>query len=254
MASAQRRDFARPAQAGATATAPRQEPDVRRKVWGSGRKRQGQRRSPRRDSRPPPAAKPSSWRSEGGRRAREQPGSQAPKVQLLKCVCVECPFNKNAYFLTKRAFSSSLNKCGSPCPRLSAVQVPHPTQVIAAHPTTEQLKPLRQFISAWKVIPGISRWLLNVIERGYTLQFRRRPPRFNGVVQSSNIASKCPGSEARDWLSARERSSRASPTTRAGERVLQPLLSWYPRGMGGFAQFWISDPSTERFAYVRSGC
>ncbi len=61
---------------------------------------------------------------------------------------------------------------------------PHPTQVIAAHPTTEQLKPLRQFISAWKVIPGISRWLLNVIERGYTLQFRRRPPRFNGVVQS----------------------------------------------------------------------
>ncbi len=61
---------------------------------------------------------------------------------------------------------------------------PHPTQVIAAHPTTEQLKPLSQFISAWKVIPGISRWLLNVIERGYTLQFRRRPPRFNGVVQS----------------------------------------------------------------------
>ncbi len=25
-------------------------------------------------------------------------------------------FNKNAYILTKRAFSSSLNKCGSPCP------------------------------------------------------------------------------------------------------------------------------------------
>ncbi len=61
---------------------------------------------------------------------------------------------------------------------------PHLTQVIAAHPTTKPLKPLRQFISAWKVIPGISRWLLSVIERGYTLQFRRRPPRFNGVVQS----------------------------------------------------------------------
>ncbi len=39
-------------------------------------------------------------------------------------------------------------------------------------------------MSAWKVIPGISRWLLSVIERGYTLQFRCRPPRFNGVVQS----------------------------------------------------------------------
>ncbi len=39
-------------------------------------------------------------------------------------------------------------------------------------------------MSVWKVIPGISRWLLSVRERGYTLQFRRRPPRFNGVVQS----------------------------------------------------------------------
>ncbi len=58
--SSQRRDIPRPAPAGGTATAPRQEPDVRRKVWGPGRKRQGQRRSPRRDSRPPPAAKPPS--------------------------------------------------------------------------------------------------------------------------------------------------------------------------------------------------
>ncbi len=58
--SSQRRDIPRPAPAGGTATAPRQEPDVRRKVWGPGMKRQGQRRSPRRDSRPPPAAKPSS--------------------------------------------------------------------------------------------------------------------------------------------------------------------------------------------------
>ncbi len=50
------------------------------------------------------------------RRAREQPSSQAPKVQLLKCLCVGCSFNKTAYILTKRASSSSLNKCGSPCP------------------------------------------------------------------------------------------------------------------------------------------
>ncbi len=39
-------------------------------------------------------------------------------------------------------------------------------------------------MSAWKVIPGISRWLLSVIERGYTLQVRRRQPCFNAVVQS----------------------------------------------------------------------
>ncbi len=114
--SAQRRDIPRPAPGVGTATAPRQEPDVRRKAWGPGRKRQGQRRSPRRDSRLPPAAKPSSWRSEERRRAREQPSSQAPKVHLPKCLCVGCSFNKNAYILTKRAFSSSLNKCSYPCP------------------------------------------------------------------------------------------------------------------------------------------
>ncbi len=66
-----------------------------------------------------------------------------------------------------------------------------PTQVIAAHiaahPTTKPLKPLCQFKSAWKVITGISRWQLSVKERRYTLQFRHRPPRFNGVVQSLTL-------------------------------------------------------------------
>ncbi len=58
-----------------------------------------------------------------------------------------------------------------------------------------------------------------------TTQFQWR-----GAV--SNIASKCPGSEARDWLSARERSSRASPTERVGERFLQPLLRGAQEGWG----------------------
>ncbi len=45
-------------------TAPRQEPDVRRKAWGPGRKRHGQQRSLQHDSRSLPAAKPPSWWSE----------------------------------------------------------------------------------------------------------------------------------------------------------------------------------------------
>ncbi len=56
--SAQRRNIPRLVPVVGTATAPRQEPDVRRKAWGPGRKRQGQRRSPQRDFRPPPATKP----------------------------------------------------------------------------------------------------------------------------------------------------------------------------------------------------
>ncbi len=50
----------RPAAAN-TAAAPRREPDVRRKVWpGPGKRCQGQRRSPRRDTGPPASSKRSS--------------------------------------------------------------------------------------------------------------------------------------------------------------------------------------------------
>ncbi len=51
----------RPAAAANAAAAPRRELDVRRKVWpGPGKRRQGQRRSPRRDTGPPASSKPSS--------------------------------------------------------------------------------------------------------------------------------------------------------------------------------------------------
>ncbi len=63
-----------------------------------------------------------------------------------------------------------------------------------------------------------------------SIQTQTAPFQWRGAV--SNIASKCPGSEARDWLSARERSSRASPTERAGERFLQPLLRGTQEGWG----------------------
>ncbi len=62
------------------------------------------------------------------------------------------------------------------------------------------------------------------------IQAQTTPFQWHGAV--SNIASKCPGSEARDWLSARERSSRASPTKRVGERFLQPLLRGTQEGWG----------------------
>lgn len=48
----------------------------------------------------------------------------------------------------------------------------------------EALRPLHVYKNAWQSIPGISPWVLNIIENGYSLQFRHRPPRFNGVVSS----------------------------------------------------------------------
>ncbi len=63
-----------------------------------------------------------------------------------------------------------------------------------------------------------------------SIQTQTTPFQWRGAV--SNIASKCPGSETRDRLSARERSSRASPTKRAGERFLQPLFRGTQEGWG----------------------
>ncbi len=65
--SSQRRDDPRPGAAVMTATAPRQEPDVRRKAWGPGRKRHGQRRR----------------REEKSARAAQLPSAKSSCVQMF---------------------------------------------------------------------------------------------------------------------------------------------------------------------------
>ncbi len=169
-------------------------------------------------------------RKKGG----ERESSPAPKRRKFGCsnVCVLDVHSIKMHTFSQKELSPPHSINAAPlAPPLSSAG-PHPTQVIAAHPTTKPLKPLSQFISAWEVIPGISRWLLSCDRAGIysSIQTQTTPFQWRGAV--SNIASKCPGSEARDWLSARERSSRASPTTRAGERVLQPLLRGTQEGWG----------------------
>ncbi|KAI2644176.1 Protein P [Labeo rohita] len=46
-------------------------------------------------------------------------------------------------------------------------------------------RPLSQFAEAWQMLPGVSEWVMKTIKNGYTLQFFRRPPRFNGVLMST---------------------------------------------------------------------
>ncbi|XP_073668191.1 uncharacterized protein [Paramisgurnus dabryanus] len=52
----------------------------------------------------------------------------------------------------------------------------------SGHPV---IQPLSLRLDAWRAIPNISEWMLNIIQKGYSLQFRRRPPRFNGVIAST---------------------------------------------------------------------
>ncbi len=98
-------------------------------------------------------------------------------------------------------------------------------------PTTKPLKPLCQFLSAWKTIPRISRWLLCIRARVrpsiqmQTTLFQRR-----GLV--SNTDSKCPYPKTRAMQIAWKRSNRTSPSEQAGLQFFQ-LLFVVPKRDGG---------------------
>ncbi|XP_067233771.1 uncharacterized protein [Chanodichthys erythropterus] len=46
----------------------------------------------------------------------------------------------------------------------------------------ERLVPLVEYLEEWKSLPNISQWVLQMIEKGYKIQFGFRPPQFNGVL------------------------------------------------------------------------
>ncbi len=66
-----------------------------------------------------------------------------------------------------------------------------PSQVCL--PLHDTLLPLSHFFYEWERLPGLSLWVLRTIRTGYTLQFGKNPPRFDGVhltvVNSSSKAS-----------------------------------------------------------------
>ncbi len=61
----------------------------------------------------------------------------------------------------------------------------------ACLPLHDTLLPLSHFIHEWEHLPGVSLWVLRTIRSGYTLQFERSSPRFDGVqLTAVNSASK----------------------------------------------------------------
>ncbi len=64
-----------------------------------------------------------------------------------------------------------------------------PSQVCL--PLHDTLLPLSHFIHEWERLPGVSLWVLRTIRSGYTLQFGKNPPCFDGVqLTVVNNASK----------------------------------------------------------------
>ncbi len=100
---------------------------------------------------------------------------------------------------------------------------PPPTQVIAAHPTTKDCFSGKTTMSVHERVESYSGNLALATQRdraGIYSSIQTQTTMFQWRGAVSNIASKCPGSETRDRLSARERSSKTSPTKRAEERFL----------------------------------
>ncbi len=54
------------------------------------------------------------------------------------------------------------------------------------------LEPLAQRLEAWLTLPSLSRWLTHTIRLGYAIQFARRPPKFNGVLETSVAVRNAP--------------------------------------------------------------
>ncbi len=55
------------------------------------------------------------------------------------------------------------------------------TQSQVRLPLHDTLIPLSYFLHEWESLPGVSLWVLRTIRTGYTLQFGKNPPRFDGV-------------------------------------------------------------------------
>ncbi len=54
------------------------------------------------------------------------------------------------------------------------------------------LEPLAQRLEAWLTLPSLSCWLTHTIQLGYVIQFARRPPKFNGVLETSVAVRNAP--------------------------------------------------------------
>ncbi len=98
-------------------------------------------------------------RREGGER-ESSPAPKRPKFSCQMCVLSVHSIKMHTFSQKELSPPHSINAVPLAPPQCSAG--PHPTQVIAAHPTTEQLKPLRQFISAGRLFResrvGYSTW------------------------------------------------------------------------------------------------
>ncbi len=74
----------------------------------------------------------------------------------------------------------------------SVPSTPTPFRCTTTGMSIVPLEPLAQRLEAWLMLPSLSRWLTCTIRFGYAIQFARRPPKFNGVLETSVAVRNAP--------------------------------------------------------------
>ncbi len=74
----------------------------------------------------------------------------------------------------------------------SVPSTPTPFRCTTTGTSIVPLEPLAQRLEAWLTLPSLSRWLTRKIRLGYAIQFARRPPKFNGVLETSVAVRNAP--------------------------------------------------------------
>ncbi len=74
----------------------------------------------------------------------------------------------------------------------SVPSTPTPFRCTTTGTSIVPLEPLAQRLEAWLTLPSLSRWLTRTIRLGYAIQFARRPPEFNGVLETSVAVRNAP--------------------------------------------------------------
>ncbi len=74
----------------------------------------------------------------------------------------------------------------------SVPSTPTPFRCTTTGMSIVPLEPLAQCLETWLTLPSLSRWLTRTIRLGYAIQFARRPPKFNGVLETSVAVQNAP--------------------------------------------------------------
>lgn len=126
----------------------------------------------------------------------------------------------------------------------------HPTRSVSASSLIQDTRassieksiPLSDFMAVWQVLQNVSQWVLNMVRKGYRIQFAFRPPQFNGIVAKVVCVIRISLFQPGTTVSPGERGHRECTPPREGFRVLQLVLYCAQKRTGIASDFRSEGP------------